>query len=185
MGLGLGLTVLTALAGPAGGGVERVFVEPTRVQGLHLLGRAEFYPDGALEAGTLAEPVELGRARLPERTLLHLRPDGTPDWCILPADGLLEGHLCQGGGHDWMTEFHPDGRLMSAGLARVEWIQGIPCDRGTFWTEVFGGGGRTCFHPDGGLARARVARTVQFQGRTLRRGEHVSLDPAGTLRSVE
>jgi hypothetical protein len=180
--LALGLALQ---AGADAGSRDQVYKQATVVQGLRVVGRAEFRPDGTLESATLAEAMTLGAARLPARSVVHLRPDGTPDWCFLPEDTVIEGHLCQGGGHEWMTQFHPDGRLKSAGLARVELLQGVPCDRGSFWTEVLGGGGRTVFHPNGSLARARVARTVQLQGQTLRRGQHVRLDEAGTITSCE
>lgn len=163
----------------------RQYEQATVVQGLTLRGRAEFRADGSLEAGTLAQSTCFGPTRLAEGTLLHLSQRGELDWCFLPRDQELQGHLCQGGGDEWMTLFHPDGSLKSAGLAREELIDGVPCDVGTFWTEVFGGGGRTHFHPNGRLAAARVAREVKFQGRTLRKGEHVRLDGAGRLLEVE
>jgi hypothetical protein len=173
---------LAALAGgPPAAKTVRQFARPAEVQGLSVVGRAEFYPDGALESATLAREAVFGDTRLPTRSILHLTPKGEPDWCFLPADTRLQGHTWQGGGDDWMTCFYPSGRVKSGGLAAEELIDGIPCDVGTFWTETFGGGGRTALHENGRLAFARVAREISVQSRRLKRGQHVRLDETGRL----
>lgn len=163
----------------------RTYDQPTEVRGMTVIGRVEYYPSDALMfARTANETVLFGHTFL-KGTGLHFREDGTIDWCFLAQDSRVQGHLFQGGGHEWMTVFYPSGKLKSGGLAKVQVIDGIPCAKGTFWSEAFGGGGRTYFYESGKLKYAKVARIVQYRGTRIRKGKHVRLSEDGAILLVK
>ncbi len=145
------------------------FSQPTEVRGLIVRGRVAYYPNDTLMYAQVAKETVLFGHVFPEGTGFHFRDDGTLEWCFLAQDSRVEGHLLRGGGNEWMTEFYPSGKLKSGGLAEVQIIDGIPCAVGTFWSEVFGGGGRTHFYESGKLQYAKVAQTVQYRGATIKK----------------
>ncbi|MCA9783215.1 MAG: hypothetical protein KC518_06500 [Candidatus Cloacimonetes bacterium] len=123
----------------------------------------------------------LGENLLPADTRLLYTPTGWVRDCLLPAPMELQGLPLRGGGHDWMTGFHPDGSLRTAWLSRSTEIDGIPCARATVWAELFGKGGMTTLHPDGSLESCRLAKRCTIDGQTFRKGQRIRLDPEGHL----
>ena len=133
--------------------------------------------DGKLEQCTLSTGATVAGAVLPAGSTVHLEPDGALRFVFLPADTEVQGHLCRGHGHDWMTTFHTDGHLKLCWLARPETIDGVPCGQATIWAELFGGGAGTTFHPDGSLASCKLAADATVGGRAYEKGDRVDLAP--------
>ena len=128
----------------------------------------------------------------PAGTILYLNDDArSVKFCLFPHNTMFQGHLCNGSGpNGWTTSLYPDGKLASAGLARTEVIDGIPCARGTFWNEVFGAGskipgGRTFFYENGRLKYAKAAATIEYRGRIIKKGQHVQLKENGSIDYIK
>ena len=166
-----------AAAGPTG--------EVVAIQGISCTGSVEYYQDGRLKSCTLGLEDTLSGQPLPAGTVVTMTPTGTIDWCFLQQNTMIQGHLCLGSGHDFMTGFHPNGRLKVAWLAQDEVIQGIPCAKYRFMSGLFGGGERTLFDETGRLRYCRLSDTLTFEGRSLKKGEEVRFDAAGKLVMAE
>ena len=118
---------------------------------------------------------------LPQGTIIHKRTDDKI-FCFLPRNTEIQGILCRGDSHrGWETAFYRNGKLALAWLARTEEIQGVPCMKASFWTEIFGGGAAVHFHDNGRLAKCKLARDAIIQGHTFKKGDHVSFDREGKL----
>ena len=158
-----------------------------KVQGLDLDAGTllQFRPDGSLEGLRLVRTTVISGVPLPADTRVTLDSEGRLDMCFLPAEAEVQGLRLRGGGHNWMTCFHPNGRLRLAWLARDETIDGIPCRRTTFPTEVLRlkGWGGTHFHPSGRLARCTLARDAVIRGGTYTAGTRLHFDSEGQLLS--
>ena len=153
---------------------RRTLAENTEIGGVPCrAGLAWMRPDGTLASCSLSRPAEIRGASLPAGSRVALEPDGSIRFVFLPGDTVVEGHRCRGGGHDWMTRFHPNGRLRTCWLADDEEIDGVPCRRASFWQDVFGGGASTELREDGSLAACAAAREVVVEGRSYGRGERV------------
>jgi hypothetical protein len=146
-------------------------------------GNAELrvFADGSVEQCLLAESTDFfGHALMPG-TVVNIRADGTPKGAWLPRDQPLDGHVCRGtGAGGWSVDFHPSGRLRGCFLADEEVIQGVPCRKGTFWTEVTGGA-YVGFHENGRLERCAAARDVVVGGYAFRARREVRLDADGRV----
>ncbi len=151
------------------------------VQGVPCAGGIEHYKNGKLEFCTLARTSTLSGQSLQAGTGVHFTTDGVFDWCFLQHDTRIQGHLCRGSGHGFITGFHPNGKLRHAYLAEDEVIDGIPCARFRFLAAVFGGGGGTSFHENGRLERAALSEDFVIEGHSFRRNDVVSFDPDGKL----
>ena len=151
------------------------------VQGVPCTGVIEYYKDGMLEFGHLAQEATLSGQLLPAGTGVHFTPEGVFDWCFLQQDTRIQGHLCRGSGHNFMTCFHPSGQLRLVWLAENEVIDGIPCAKFRFLSAIFHGGDGTYFHDNGRLQRANLSRTFEIQGHSFRKDAIVRFDPDGNL----
>jgi hypothetical protein len=151
------------------------------VQGVPCAGVIEYYKDGMLEFCHLAQEASLSGQLLPAGTGVHFTPEGVFDWCFLQQDLRIQGHLCRGSGHNFMTGFHPNGKLSVAWLAEDEIIDRIPCAKFRYLTAIFHGGSGTYFHENGRLRRANLSRAVEIQGHSFRKSAVVNLDPDGNL----
>ncbi len=161
------------------------FKTPTTIQGITVIGEVEYYKSDTMEFARLAHDDTVFGQWFLAGTGIHMTKDGRIDWCFLPKDCKIQGHTFSGGGHEWMTEFYPSGKLKSGGLAEEELIDGIPCAPGTFWNEVFGGGGRTYFYESGKLMYAKVAHEVTYQGHLIEKGKHIKLKEDGSFELVK
>ena len=112
---------------------------------------------------------------LPAGTVVHFKADSVFDWCFLKRNTEIQGYLCRGQGHGFMTGFHPNGQLRTAWLVNHEMIQGIPCARYRFMNALFGGGDATRFHDNGQLAFATLYEDCIIDGIEMD-GRRVSVD---------
>jgi hypothetical protein len=103
------------------------------------------------------------------------------DWCFLEEDTMIQGHLCLGSGHNYMTGFHPNGKLKTAWLAQNETIDRIPCAKFRFLSSWFGGGDRTTFHDSGRLQFCTLATAAAIQGTEYAKNTRISFDPGGKV----
>ena len=139
--------------------------------------------DGAQDRWRLlASPETIQGHALPEGTRVSVDVEGNLDICFLGRDTDLEGHLCRGKGHNYMTGFHPNGRLRLCWLRNPETIQGVPCRRATFINDVFGPSVGVAFHPDSSLAGCKLDRDATIEGRAFKSGERVEFDNHGNLK---
>ncbi|MCU0251556.1 MAG: hypothetical protein MUE61_15215 [Vicinamibacterales bacterium] len=129
---------------------------------------------------TLARDASVHNADLRKGSTVALNPDGTIHHVFLPGTTMVGEHSCRGGGHDWMTHFHPNGELRLCWLSRDEVIQGVPCSRATFPGEVFGRKYATTeFHENGALSSCVASAATDVGGRHYDAGARVTLDPDG------
>jgi len=168
------VTSRTAVA-PDGEGIE--------IQGVSCVGSVEYYQDGKLTSCTLAREDTLSGQPLPAGTVVHLTPEGYFDWCFLQQNTEIQGHLCRGSGHGFMTGFHPNGQLKTAWLAQDEIIQGIPCAKYRFMSVLFGGGDNTLFDENGRLRFCTLSNNITIEGQNLRKGDEVRFDKDSKLIS--
>ncbi len=145
----------------------------------------EFYDDGLLAFCRLSRDIELVSARVPVESGIHFDTSGHVDWIMLHRDTDFDGIVARGDGQGFMTEFHRNGRLKRAYLARNTVIDGITCRRFAFWRAVFGAihgkSGGTDFHDDGTLALCELAETLDVEGKTYLRGTVLRFDERGRL----
>lgn len=144
-------------------------------------GYAWFYSDGRLETCTVERETVFGEARVPERSRIYLRTDGSPDFVFLSRDTRLVGLTCRGGGHSYMTAFYPSGKLKVCWLSGDQEVQGVPCMGASFIADVFGGSVGVRFWENGKLNTCKLSK--DFDG--LRRGQHIVFSQAGLKKSQD
>ena len=83
---------------------------------------------GRLHQCRLDRNAVVRNADLKKGTTVALNPDGSIRYVFLPGTTMVGEHSCRGGGHDWMTHFHPNGELRLCWLSRDEVIQGARLD---------------------------------------------------------
>lgn len=158
---------------------------PRDVQGVPCRGYVELDAAGRLKSGILDRDHAFGPVALPVNTQFHLRPDGTVKDVHLGADTSFDGHASLGRGPgEWMTGFHPNGRLAYCFLVADETIDGVPCRRGSFWGEITGGV-IVRFHDNGALATCRLAADATIAGQRYAKGARIALDPDETVPAAE
>jgi len=165
---------------------RRELDEPEEIGGVPCRGSATLDEDDRLLSCTLSRDADIGKAHLPEGTWVRFHPDGTIKYCFLPGDTRIQGHVCRGKGHDYMTTFHSSGSLRLCWLAEDETIQGIPCVKATTSGEIFGrlagrGGPGVVFHENGNLQGCKLAEALVFDGKEVKAGRRVTLDEDGNL----
>ncbi len=160
---------------------NQVSQEYTEIQGIAAIGPFEYYPNGKLESCTIVREDTLSGQPLSAGTVVHLTNDGVLDWCFLQQDTEIQGHLCRGESHGFMTGFHPNGQLKTAWLARDEVIQGIPCAKFRFMSSVFGGGDATRFHENGQLSFCTLSDGMTIEDQEFEKGDPVRFDEHGKM----
>jgi hypothetical protein len=155
--------------------------EVADIQGISCTGSVEYYQGGKLKSCTLGRDDTVSGQPLAAGTIVNLTPEGDLDWCFLQEDTMIQGHLCRGSSHGFMTGFHPNGKLKTAWLARDEVIQGIPCAKFSFMSGLFGGGERTLFDEKGRLRYCRLSRATTIDGQTFKKGDEVRFDKDGKV----
>jgi len=184
--------ILTLIVGSteqskSGGTVVIPAAKEVEVQGVAATNQIQYYKNGNVEFCFLARVDTLSGQTLPAGTGVHFTEEGVFDWCFLPRNTEIQGYLCNGSGHGFMTVFHPNGRLKTAYLVEDQVIQGIPCARFRFLSAFFGGffgkAGRTTFYPDGRLRSCELSRNFTIDGHDFRRGDLVRFDENGKLVS--
>jgi len=178
---------LAASTAVAGGDktIARTYSQPTLLKGVLVQGQVRYFPTDTIAFMRLASDQTFLGQFLPKGTGLNFTENGNWNWCFLGKDWAIQGHTMHGGGHEWQTCFYPSGKLLSGGLTEDQVIDGIPCAAGTFWSEVFGGGGRTYFYESGKLKYAKVAKTVTYRGQKIEKGKHLKLAEDGSILSIK
>jgi antitoxin component YwqK of YwqJK toxin-antitoxin module len=151
------------------------------VQGIPCIGHVTYHSNGKIKSCTLARMDTLNGQPLPAGTVVNFSPAGLLDWCFLQHDTEIQGHLCKGQGHGWMTCFHPNGKLRVAWLGRDETIQGVPIAEYNWWADAFGKGAGVYFWENGLLRRCRISKEFSIEGKTFQKGDIVSFDSDGNL----
>jgi hypothetical protein len=178
--------LLTAQQRPAL--VQRKLTSPVVIDDIHCAptgwSHAQFYPSGRLASCPLAVPTTLAGHRLPAKTWVRLTEAGRLEEVWLPQDTYLGARLCRGtGDRGWSVTFHPTGALRLCYLAHEEVIEGIPCQKGSFWNEVRGGNQTAVYlREDGRLERCQAARDFTRNGVAVKKWMVVLLDSAGGVR---
>ena len=130
---------------------------------------------------TLVREDTLLGQRLPAGTVVNFTEKGVFSWCFLQQDTEIQGHLCSGSEHNFMTGFYPDGQLKVAWLARDETIQGIPCAKYRFMSALFGGGNATRFHDNGQLSFCTLSDDITIEEQKFEKGDPIRFDKHGKL----
>lgn len=148
-----------------------------RTDGKH----AEFHPSGRLLGCPLAGDTVIAGHRFPAGTWIYLTDSAALSGAWLSSDTVLDGHLCRGKGYEkWRVSFHPGGHLASCYLAANATIEGIPCIRGTVWTEIRGGiKSVVSFHDNGRLRQCQASRAFVRDGVRIGKWKVVKNDPPG------
>lgn len=155
--------------------------EVVETQGIPATGIIERYSDGTLKLCTLAREDTISGQPLASGTVVAFEPDSTMKWCFLQQPTEIQGHLCKGSGHNFMTGFYPSGQLRLAWLDRDEVIDGIPCAAFRFMSNIFGGGDGTHFHANGRLAETTLSKDFEIDGQLFKKGTVVRFDSLGNL----
>ena len=142
---------------------------------------AYFFASGRLKACPLARDTVLFGQSLPQQTWVEFTIEGRLRHTWLPHDVVLSGRLCKGEGYKkWSVLFHPSGALALCFLPNETVIDGVPCQRGTFWNELRGGGKTGAFfHENGRLQRCQVSRSFALNGQQVEKWDVVQLDANG------
>jgi antitoxin component YwqK of YwqJK toxin-antitoxin module len=158
------------------------FAQPTDVEGVSC-SCVVYYDDGKMKSCVLAREDTLSSQPLPEGTIVFFSREGVMESCFLQQDTEIQGHLCRGNRDNWQTAFHPNGKLKLAWLGKDEVIQGIPCAAASFWRAVFGGGAWNSFYENGSLASCKLADDTIIEGKSFKKGDRVTFDQSGQLKS--
>tara|TARA_B100001105_G_scaffold74471_1_gene58711 strand:+ start:1563 stop:2084 length:522 start_codon:yes stop_codon:yes gene_type:complete len=162
-----------------------VFMSLVWAQDVLCSNKIEYYQSGNIEFCTLSSEDTLSGQPLPEGTGVHFTKEGVFNWCFLEQDTRIQEHLCRGGGHDFMTAFHPNGQLRTAWLAVDEVIQDIPCSKFRFLSAVFvgihGKTGQTSFYENGQLRYCELSEKITIGGQSFKKKDAVIFNPDGKL----
>ncbi len=163
--------------------------EIIEVQGVSCSGRIEYYKNGNLEHCSLARDDTLSGQLFAAGTGVHFTEEGIFEWCFLRKTTEIQGYLCRGEGHGFMTRFYPNGQIRTAWLAEDQIIQGTPCAKFRFLAALIGwaqGGvgyknGSTGFHENGMLRYCELSENFTIEGKRFRRGDVLRFDQDGKL----
>ncbi len=117
---------------------------------------------------------------LPQGAIIHVRK-GNQIFCFLPKNMEIQGVICRGHNNDWETGFYTNGKLSLAWLPRDQVIQGVPCMKATFWTEVLGKSAKVLFWDNGQLKRCKAAKDCLIQGHAFKKGDIIRFNRKGKL----
>lgn len=121
---------------------------------------------------------------LPTGAIIHGRK-GHQIFCFLPKNMEIQGVVCRGHKYDWETGFYTNGKLSLAWLPHDQVIQGVPCMKATFWTEVLGKSAKVLFWGNGQLKRCKAAKDCVIQGHAFKKGDIIRFDEQGKLELKE
>lgn len=160
--------------------------EVIEVQGVSCSGRIEYYENGNLKHCSLGREDTLSGQPLAAGTGVHFTEEGVFKWCFLQENTEIQGYLCRGEGHGFMTGFHPNGQIRIAWLAEDQVIQGVPCRKFQFLTAALGWvegdkNGSTVFHENGLLRYCELSENFTIGGQSFRKGDVLRFDQDGKL----
>jgi len=143
-------------------------------------GKTSYVAKTGLTSCKLSHDTDFGEARIPAGSTIYLTGGGKPFSVFLSRDTAIHGYTCRGGHrNDYSTAFHPSGELKVCWLASDQEVEGVPCMRASFLSDVFGGTVGTHFYRSGKLRSCKLSRDAVIQERKFRQGEHVYLDTDG------
>jgi hypothetical protein len=168
----------SAEAGPRPKAVRSTLKGPAEIEGVPCAaGYVWRFEDGTLSRCTLEQDATVRGARLPKGSTVAFNPDRSHAYVFLPRTTEIQGYLCRGSGHNFMTVFHPDGALKLCWMPDDREVQGIPCAGFSIWSDVFGGNpSGVHLHPGGQLAECRVTADVTVDGTLFKKGQRIRLD---------
>lgn len=163
--------------------------EIIEVQGVSCSGKIEYYKNGNLEHCSLAREDTLSGQPFAAGTGVHFTEEGIFEWCFLRQTTEIQGYMCRGEGHGFMTRFYPNGQIRTAWLAEDQIIQGVPSAKFRFLSAVIAwaqGGvgnknGSTGFHENGKLRHCELSENFTIEGKKFRRGDALRFDLEGKL----
>jgi len=121
----------------------------------------------------------------PKGTGVHFDEDGYLDWVFLPSDMTIQGIGCRGGGHSFMTGFHPNGKLRLAWLIDDQIIQEVSCAKFSFFKAIFAGihgkNGGTSFWDNGQLKFCELSEDFKIDNQLYKKGTLIKFDELGRL----
>jgi hypothetical protein len=127
--------------------VRKKLDKPMEIQGYPCAkGFAWFYADGKLNRCTISRPIDFGEAKIPNGSIIGLRPDAKPDFVQLSDDTQIAGIICRGG--SWQ------------GPAGSQEVHGVPCMNGGLVGDRQGHAAQ--FSEDGRLQSCKL--TKDFRG---------------------
>lgn len=118
---------------------------------------------------------------LPSGTLLHYTAAGVLDFFWLKKPAVVDGLELAGTGEGPHHMLYQNGTPRGLWLNRTQDVQGVPCRPISFWTEIIRHTSVVRFHPNRRLQSCRLGRDANIQGRTVKKGDRVAFDAAGTL----
>ena len=162
-----------------------LFIGLSYAQDISCSNELESYQNGNIEFCILLHKDTLSGQPLSAGTGVHFTEGGVFDWCFLQKDTKIQGYLCRGDGHNFMTSFYPNGQLRIAWLAEDEVIQSIPCSRFRFLSAIFvgihGKNGETSFYENGQLKYCELSKNTIIEGKVYRKRDAVRFNPEGKL----
>ncbi|MFN7966835.1 MAG: hypothetical protein U0V87_14225 [Acidobacteriota bacterium] len=174
-------TVVVSSACGAGAGERRERIDGMReIEGIPCTDYAWYEAEtGRFKGCTLAREIVVDTSRIPAGTKVDVDTDHKPVMLFLPHDTEIDGHVCRGEGHEYQTKLHPNGRLAFCNLPLPAKIDGVPCEKSTFWTWTLVGPAGVDFHDDGSLKGCLLAEDYSLDGTTYRKGTRFQRDAAG------
>lgn len=136
---------------------------------------------GRIKSCTLDRDAVISGHAFPAGSRLGFDSEGRLDCCFLARETTLQGHRCRGKGHNYQTCFHPKGTLRFFNLVEPEYIQGVLCEKSTFWRWVFSGNAGVELHENGSLSSCLLAEDVQLEDKLFKKGRRVAFDQAGKV----
>lgn len=149
-----------------------VLHRPAEISGVRYRDTVWVAAEGAVRYGRLERDTTIQGALLPGASWVARDRAGTIEHVFLPDLTWLEGHPCRGGGHSYMTKFHPNGRLALCWLDEDQEIDGVPCKDAGFW---FIGDTPVEFTHEGKLAACTLSKSWTRDGVVHRRGVRITL----------
>jgi hypothetical protein len=147
---------------------------------------AEFHLSGSLRSCPLSRDTSIAGHGLYAKSWITLDTLRALRAAWLSRDTELSGHLCHGTGYKgFSVRFRQDQSLELCFLARDAVIDGVPCVRGSFWTEIRGGSRTVAtFHPDGSLSGCQLAKEHTADGHRFPKWTRIARTRSGHLSAV-
>ncbi len=143
------------------------------------------YENGMFEFCWIDEEYTYLGQEFPKGTGIHFNEQGELYWVFLPDDMNIQGIGCRGGGHSFMTGFHPNGKLRLSWLIEDQIIQDVPCAKFNFFKAIFAGfhgkSGGTYFWDNGNLRSCELSEDFEKEEISFVKGEIIKLDQTGSI----
>lgn len=160
----------------------------------------EFYPEGQLEWFALSQDQIIQGISFKKGSWVKLEPDGKLVHVQTDDETLIQGIPCKGGSANNLIEFHSNGRIERASLAREATIQGISLKGEShiyfnregklekfYSSEATHVDGISCMegyvaiHPNGKIKNAFLSKDTTIQGIHFKKGHYVEFHSNGKI----